>query len=160
MSNFLLKVAGACVLVAASAVPAAAQQAIPAEQVQQLIDTLRQRNEQLRVLAERNRELEASAAKGEASATRLAAAEKAMQVAFRKNQDLVVLAEAIIADYEKLGLLRRTAAREPLTGLYRVRLENKLEEYRAEVAALGFYPEKEMEPQPPAAATPPAQANP
>jgi ribosome-binding ATPase YchF (GTP1/OBG family) len=156
MSNLILRLAGAALLVAVSA-PAAAQQAIPAAQVQQLIDTLKQRNEQVRTLSERVRELEATAARADASVARLAAAENAMRVASRKNQELVTLGEAIIADYEKLGLHKRIAASEPLTGLYRVRLENKLEEYRAEIAQLGFYPEKEMEPQPPAAA-PPAPA--
>ena len=148
MSNFVARLAGAALLLTACTGGAHAQTApaVSPEQVQQLIATLKQRNEQVRELSTRLREAEGKANPSDALAARVAAAEKALAVGARKNADLVALGEAILTDYEKMDLGKKIGSREPLTGLYRVKLENKLQEYRDEIAALGFYPEKEMAP--------------
>ena len=44
-----------------------------------------------------------------------------------------------------LAVVDRAANGEPLTGLFRVRLENKLQEFQSQIAALGFYPQKELD---------------
>lgn len=130
--------------------PASAQTApaagacIVRDQAEQLIATLQQRNDQLREMSARTREMEARLAAAEASAKEAEAARKALVVAAGKNRELTEIGEAILTDYEKMDLGKRVAAREPLTGLYRVRLENKLQEFRDQIAALGFYPEKEL----------------
>lgn len=145
------------------AAPAAAQTAgaVTPEQAQQRVDALRERNEQVRQLAARVQQLELAAAGAQDKAQRLAAAEQALAIAAKKNRELAELGEAIITDYERLGLGRRTLAREPLTQLYRVKLQNRMQEYRDEVAKLGFYPERDVQlpADPPAAATEPAPSN-
>lgn len=155
MRNFLIFSSAAATLLAAA--PAAAQQTgsgpIPAEQVQQLIDTLKQRNEQVRTLSERVRELEARTARAEADSGRLEMAEKAIAVASLKNQSLVSIGEEIIVKFENRSLGKRVLAGEPLTQLYRVRLQNELQAYRDKIAELGFYPEKELQPAQPAPAS-------
>ena len=128
------------------------------EQGEQLIATLKQRNDQLRDMASRLRELEAQLASSQTVVTELENSRKALVIAAQKNRELADIGEAIIVDYEKMDLGKRVAAREPLTGLYRVKLENKLQEFRDQIAALGFYPERELDAlQAPAA---PTAANP
>lgn len=162
MLNFILRSTAALALFATA--PAVAQDAAPAQvspaQVQQLIDTLKQRNDQLRVLSERVREAEARATRADAVATRLQAAEKALAIAAEKNQSLVTTGEEIIAKYEKMSLGQRALGGERLTQLYRVRMQNDLQAYRDKIAELGFYPEREMQPAQPAAPTPPAASEP
>jgi len=126
--------------------------AISPEQIQQLVDTLKQRNEQVRQLSERTRELEARAAEADRLTARVEAAEKALGVASTKNQSLVTIGEEIIADYEKMRLGKKIGGREPLTQLYRVRMQNELQSYRDKIAELGFYPAKDMQPAQPAPA--------
>lgn len=128
---------------------------IVAEQAQQLIDTLKQRNDQLRDMSEKMRAMEAEVAAARSATGQIEASRKAIVIAADKNRELRELGDAIIADYEKMGLGKKMAATEPLTGLYRVRLENKLQEFSDQVAALGFYPERDAVP-----AVEPAPANP
>jgi len=116
---------------------AAAAGCIVPEQAQQLIATLKQRNDQLREMSEKMRAMEAEVA---------AARSATGQIEAKKNRELRELGDAIIADYEKMDLGKKMAATEPLTGLYRVRLENKLQEFSDQVAALGFYPERDAVP--------------
>lgn len=162
MLNLILRSAVTTALLANA--PALAQQAAPAAvspaQVQQLIDTLKQRNDQLRVLSERVREAEARAARADAVSSRLQAAEKALVIAAEKNQALVTTGEEIIAKYEKMSLGQRALGGERLTQLYRVRMQNDLQVYRDKIAELGFYPEKEMQPPQPAAPAQPAASEP
>ncbi|NIJ39297.1 hypothetical protein FHR22_004044 [Sphingopyxis panaciterrae] len=134
---------------------AAAGGCIVAEQAQQLIDTLKQRNDQLRDMSEKMRAMEAEVAAARSAAGQIEASRKAIVIAADKNRELRELGDAIIADYEKMGLGKKVAAGEPLTGLYRVRLENKLQEFSDQVAALGFYPERDAVP-----ATGPAPSTP
>lgn len=128
---------------------------IVAEQAQQLIATLKQRNDQLRDMSEKMRAMEAEVAVARSATGQIEASRKAIVIAADKNRELRELGDAIIADYEKMGLGKKMAAGEPLTGLYRVRLENKLQEFSDQVAALGFYPERDAVP-----AAEPAPANP
>lgn len=128
---------------AAKAAPAAAP--IAREQVEQLIDTLKQRNEQLRELSAQLREMEARAAAGDAAVKERDNGRKALVVAAQKNRELAEIGDAIIADYEKFNLGKRMGAQEPLTQLYRVKLQNKLQEFQDQIAAQGFYPERELE---------------
>lgn len=138
--------------------PAKAGECIVREQAEQIIATLGQRNEQLvaatndlRAAEQRIAELEAKAA--EADATR-----KALDVAAVRNRELVAIGKQILDDYETLDLGRKTAAREPMTQLYRVKLENKLQQFEDEIAARRVFPEREIEAaRQPAAA--PAQPN-
>jgi hypothetical protein len=141
---------------AAQTAPAPAATPAPAgisgEQIQKLVDTLKARNEEVRTLKDRVRELEAAATLAQDTASRLAAAEKALAVASQKNQALLATGEEIIAKYEKMGLGKRAASGEPFTQLYRVRMQNEMQAYRDQIAELGFYPEKEMQPAQPAPA--------
>ena len=125
---------------------AAAGGCIVAEQAQQLIATLKQRNDQLREMSEKMRAMEAEVAAARSATGQLDASRKAIAIAAEKNRELRELGDAIIADYEKMDLGKKMAATEPLTGLYRVRLENKLQEFSDQVAALGFYPERDAVP--------------
>lgn len=127
---------------------------IVAEQAEQLIATLKQRNDQLREMSEKMRAMEAEVAAARSATGQIEASRKAIAIAADKNRELRELGDAIIADYENMGLGKRMAATEPLTGLYRVRLENKLQEFSDQVAALGFYPERDAVPAAPAPATP------
>lgn len=138
-------VAAVLTLTAVAATPAAAQECIAREQAEQLVSTLKQRNEQLRDLTQRMQEMEARSTAAGAALTELENGRKLIAIAVAKNRELAEIGEAIVADYEKMNLGRRTAAREPLTQLYRVRLENKMEEFRDQLAAQGFYPERELE---------------
>lgn len=139
-----------------AAAPAAAQECIAREQAEQLVTTLKQRNEQLRDLSQRMQDMEARSARADASLAELENSRKLLAIAVEKNRELAAIGEAIIADYEKMGLGSKVAAREPLTQLYRVRLENKMEEFRDQLAAKGFYPERELE----TLQAPPAPAEP
>ncbi|AJP71138.1 hypothetical protein [Sphingomonas hengshuiensis] len=167
MKRSLIIGSGAAVLLLCSTQAQAQAQAQTAgagglapEQAQQLIATLTQRNAQLRELAARIREMEAQVAAGREAVKERENARKALVIAAQKNRELVEIAEAILDDYQKMDLGKRVAAREPLTQLYRVRLENKLQAFHDEIAAQGFYPQRELDAlQAPAAApvAPPAQ---
>lgn len=133
--------------------PAAAGACIARDQAEQLISTLKQRNDQLRDLAEKMRAMEAEVAAAQGARRELEASRAAIKIAADKNRELRALGDQIIADYEKLDLGKRAAANEPLTQLYRVRLQNKLQEFGDQIAALGFYPERDAVP---AAASAPA----
>lgn len=145
------------------AVPARAQEApaggacIVREQAEQLVTTLKQRNDQLRDMSARMREMETKVAAAEAATKELENSRKALAIAAERNRDLVGIGEAIIADYEGMDLGKRMGAREPLTQLYRVRLQNKLQEFQDQIAAQGFYPQKELDILQAPAAAPPVQ---
>jgi prophage DNA circulation protein len=124
---------------------ASAGACIVREQAEQLIATLQQRNDQLRDMSARMREMEARVAAADGAARDLENSRKALAIAAEKNRELTEIGEAIIADYEDMDLSERAAAGEPLTQLYRVRLENKLQEFQGQIAAQGFYPEKELD---------------
>lgn len=150
MKRFPFAAATIAFVVLASAVaPAGAQDgsapAIPRAQVEQLIATLKQRNDQLRDMTDRMREMEARVAQADTALKERENSRKALQIAALKNHELVEIGEAIIADYEKRDLGKRIGTGEPLTQLYRVRLQNKLQEFQDQIAAEGFYPEKELE---------------
>lgn len=142
---------GACAALLVAAPPALAQQESPAggcivrEQAEQLIATLKQRNDQLRDMSTRMREMEAQVAAVAATGKDLENSRKALVIAAQKNRELAEIGEAIIVDYERMDLSKRAAAQEPLTRLYRVRIENKLQEFRDQIAAQGFYPERELD---------------
>lgn len=135
---------------AALSAPAQGQSAttgcVAPEQAEQLIATLKQRNEQLREQAEKMRAMEAEVAAARDAIRNAEASRKAVTIAAEKNRELREIGDAIIADYEKMGLGKRMAAGEPLTGLYRVRLQNKLQEFSDQIAELGFYPERDAAP--------------
>lgn len=133
------------------AVPAQAQEAasggacIVREQAEQLIATLKQRNDQLRDMSAQMREMEAKVAAADTATKELENSRKALAIAAEKNRELTQIGEAIIVDYEKMDLGDRIAGGEPLTQLHRVRLENKLQEFQDQIAAQGFYPQKELD---------------
>lgn len=147
-------------LAAVAAVAQAQQQTaapgcIVREQAEQLISTLKQRNEQLRDLSEKMRAMEAEVASAQSARKELEAGRAAIKIAADRNRELRELGDAILADYEKMDLGKKAAAGEPLTQLYRVRLQNKLQEFGDQIAALGFYPERDAVPAASAPATNP-----
>ena len=52
----------------------------------------------------------------------------------RKNAELFKLGNEILTRYEKFGLGDALAAREPFTGLARVKLENLVQDYQDKIA--------------------------
>ena len=80
-----------------------------------------------------------------AAAARAAATQEIVALAAMRNRELVRIGLQILADYQSLSLGQKVTAREPLTGLYRVRLENKLQQFEDELAAAQFFPEKALE---------------
>lgn len=141
--------AAGLVLASLASVAAPAQEAasgtIPRAQVEQLVAALKQRNDQLRDMAAQIQGMEARVAAADAALGERENSRKALQIAAQKNRELAAIGEAIIADYEKRGLGSRIGSGEPLTQLYRVKLQNKLQEFQDQIAAQGFYPEKELE---------------
>jgi hypothetical protein len=137
---------------------AKAGECIVKEQAEQLIATLGQRNEQLVGATNSLRAAEQRIAELEVKAAEADAAKKALLVAAVRNRELVSIGKEIIQSYETMGLGKKAASGEPLTQLYRVRLENTLQTFEDELAAQRFFPERELEAagQPAAA---PAQAN-
>ena len=130
---------------------AAAQTAecIDREQAERLVTTLRSRTEQLRDAAGRLQRAEEivnqANARIAAAEARAAATQEIVALAAMRNRELVQTGLQILADYQSLSLGQKAAAREPLTGLYRVRLENKLQQFEDELAAAQFFPEKALE---------------
>jgi prophage DNA circulation protein len=162
---FIFGVAATLFVLSASA-QAQAQEAAGAgacivrEQAEQLIGTLKERNDQLRDMSARMREMEARVAAADTATKELENSRKALAIAAEKNRELAEIGEAIIADYEKMDLGKRAAAGEPLTQLYRVKLENKLQEFQDQIAAQGFYPQKELDNLQAAQAAPASAGNP
>jgi len=124
---------------------AKAGECIVREQAEQIIATLAQRNEQLtnatrdlRAAEQRIGELEVKAAEADA-------AKKALDVAAVRNRELVGIGKAILKDYEDMSLGRKAATREPMTQIYRVQLENKLQTFEDEIAARRVFPQRELE---------------
>lgn len=144
MTRSYLAVAASLLALAA---PASAQTAAAPspEQIEQLIATLKQRNDQLRDMSAQVRALEARAAAGDIAIKERDNNRKALEIAAQKNRELAAIGEAILVDYEKFNLGKRIGAQEPLTQLYRVKLQNKLQEFQDQIAAQGFYPERELE---------------
>ena len=65
-----------------------------------------------------------------ASAQRVIELERQVAAQRDKNVALYKLADEILTPYRKFGLGEAIAAREPFTGLTRVKLENLAEEYK------------------------------
>ena len=66
-----------------------------------------------------------------------------LDIAEEKNKALVTIGESILADYEEQTFGGRLLAREPLTQLYKVRLENEFQDFRDQVMDQRFVPEAE-----------------
>ena len=64
-----------------------------------------------------------------------------IKLAEEKNQALVETGKAILADYEEQTFGGRLLAREPITQLYKVRLENEFQSFRDQIMDLRFVPE-------------------
>lgn len=128
---------------------AQAGECIEREQAERLVATLRTRTNQLRDAASRLQRADEvigqANARAEAAAQQAAATQEVLALAATRNRELVEIGLKILEDYESLSLGEKVAAREPLTGLYRVRLENKLQEFEDELAAAQFFPEKALE---------------
>lgn len=146
----------AAVLVSGLARPdAAAQEAassgecIDREQAERLVATLRNRTSQLRDAAGRLQRaddiISQANARVEAAEQQAAATQAVLALAAERNRELVEIGMKILDDYESLSLGKKVAAREPLTGLYRVQLENKLQDFEDELAAAQFFPERALE---------------
>ena len=62
-------------------------------------------------------------------------------LAEEKNRALVETGKSILADYEEQTFSGRLLAREPITQLYKVRLENEFQSFRDQIMDLRFVPE-------------------
>jgi len=60
----------------------------------------------------------------------------------RKNLELFKTANEILTRYEKFGLGDALAAKEPFTGITRVKLENQVQDYQDKIADQRVKPEK------------------
>jgi hypothetical protein len=60
----------------------------------------------------------------------------------RKNFELFKLGNEILKRYEKFGLGDALAAREPFTGITRVKLQNLVQDYQDKLADQRVKPEK------------------
>jgi chromosome segregation ATPase len=60
----------------------------------------------------------------------------------RKNLELFKTANEILTRYEKFGLGEALAAREPFTGITRVKLENQVQDYQDKIADQRVKPEE------------------
>jgi hypothetical protein len=137
---------------------AKAGECIVREQAEQIIAVLAQRNEQLSTATTNLRAAEQRIAELEVKAAEADTAKQALQTAAARNRELVTIGKAILKDYGDMNLGKKAASGEPLTGLYRVRLENTLQKFEDEIAAQRVFPERELQAAAPRAAAP-AQAN-
>lgn len=137
---------------------AKAGECIVREQAEQIIATLAQRNEQLSATTISLRAAEQRIAELEVKAAEADTAKQALQTAAARNRELVTIGKAILKDYGDMNLGKKAASGEPLTGLYRVRLENTLQKFEDEISAQRVFPERELQTAAPRAAAP-AQAN-
>lgn len=139
--------------------PAKAGECIVREQAEQIISTLAQRNQQLATTTQNLRASEQRIAELEVRAAEADTAKKALQTAAQRNRELVTIGKAILKDYGDRNLGQKAATGEPLTQLYRVRLENTLQKFEDEIAAQRVFPERELQAAAPANAPSNAQAN-
>jgi len=137
---------------------AKAGECIVREQAEQIISTLAQRNQQLSAATNDLRSAEQRIAELEVKAAEADTAKRALQNAAVRNRELVTIGKAILKDYGDMNLGKKAASGEPLTGLYRVRLENTLQKFEDELSAQRVFPERELQTAAPRAAAP-AQAN-
>jgi chromosome segregation ATPase len=83
-------------------------------------------------------QLVATAQKSEAARVKLAGEsivlKRKLEDRERKNTELFKLGNEILTRYEKFGLGDALAAREPFTGLARVKLENLVQDYQDKIA--------------------------
>ncbi|MFZ3375435.1 MAG: hypothetical protein WA183_07765 [Chthoniobacterales bacterium] len=83
-------------------------------------------------------QLVAAAQKSEAARVKLAGEsivlKRKLEDRERKNAELFKLGNEILTRYEKFGLGDALAAREPFTGLARVKLENLVQDYQDKIA--------------------------
>jgi chromosome segregation ATPase len=83
-------------------------------------------------------QLVATARKSEAARVKLAGEsivlKRKLEDRERKNAELFKLGNEILTRYEKFGLGDALAAREPFTGLARVKLENLVQDYQDKIA--------------------------
>jgi chromosome segregation ATPase len=83
-------------------------------------------------------QLVATAQKSEAARVKLAGEsivlKRKLEDRERKNAELFKLGNEILTRYEKFGLGDALAAREPFTGLARVKLENLVQDYQDKIA--------------------------
>ena len=72
-----------------------------------------------------------------------------IEIAKQKNEALVSIGEEIVVALEQQCFGARLLAREPVTQLYRVRLENEIQDFRKKVSDQRFFPQTEtVEPVP------------
>lgn len=133
---------------------AKAGECIVREQAEQILSVLAQRNEQLSTATTNLRAAEQRIAELEVKAADADTAKRALQTAADRNRELVTIGKAILKDYGDMNLGKKAASGEPLTGLYRVRLENTLQKFEDEIAAQRVFPERELQQAAPRAAAP------
>ena len=92
-------------------------------------------------------QLTTTAQKTEAERTKLAGESIALKHKLedreRKNAELFKLGNEILKRYEKFGLGDALAAREPFTGIARVKLENLVQDYQDKIADQRAKPERQ-----------------
>ena len=75
----------------------------------------------------------------------------------RKNLELYKTANEVLTRYEKFGLGEALSAKEPFTGITRVKLENQVQDYQDKIADEKVKPEQATKQQPASEQTKPKQ---
>lgn len=95
-------------------------------------------------------QLTTAAQKSEAERTKLASEsiilERKVQDRERKNLELYKTANEILTRYEKFGLGEALSAKEPFTGITRVKLENQVQDYQDKIADEKVKPDEAAKP--------------
>jgi len=92
-------------------------------------------------------QIQTAAQKSEAERTKLASEsiilKRKLEDRERKNLELFKTANEILTRYEKYGLGEALSAKEPFTGIARVKLENQVQDYEDKIADERVKPENE-----------------
>jgi len=92
-------------------------------------------------------QIQTAAQKSEAERTKLASEsiifKRKLEDLERKNLELFKTANEILTRYEKFGLGEALSAKEPFTGIARVKLENQVQDYEDKIADERVKPENE-----------------
>lgn len=96
-------------------------------------------------------QIQTAAQKAEAERSKLASEsiilKRKVEDRERKNFDLYKTANEILTRYEKFGLGDALAAKEPFTGISRVKLENQVQDYQDRIADQRVKPEEKTKPE-------------
>jgi uncharacterized lipoprotein YehR (DUF1307 family) len=97
-------------------------------------------------------QIQTAAQKSEAARAKLASEsivlKRKVEDRERKNLELYKTANEVLTRYEKFGLGEALGAKEPFTGITRVKLENQVQDYEDKIADEKVKPDEAAKPQP------------